>query len=197
MASTRRLIHIPIIHTDVDLGSYREQVRRLHVTRYGASAWCDHVRRVDEFWRRLRERMLALPLDHSKVKLYQDGLPACGREREIVQELAGQGSKNHQLLLELVRKGATLVGSEDPSLLLQERDRLLREGLAGGRGEVRAPAHDELLERRDRYIAATIANTLDAGEAGILFIGALHRVVEKLPSDIEVEELAGRRIRRR
>lgn len=188
--AVRKLIYIPIVHTAADLGSQEEVVREAHIARFGRASWLARMRAVEELWTRLRERVLALPLDYRAVRLYQDGLPACGKELEIVERLAGIGSRNHQLLLELIRKGATLMGTEDAALLLEERERFLRAGVAGG-----AAAHggisqyDELLERRDAYIARTIASTLQPGEVAMLFIGALHRVVERLPPDIQVERL--------
>jgi hypothetical protein len=43
-----------------------------------------------------------------------------------------------------------------------------------------------LLRRRDAHIAKRIFETLAEGETGILFIGAYHDVLSKLPADIEV-----------
>jgi pheromone shutdown protein TraB len=46
-----------------------------------------------------------------------------------------------------------------------------------------------LLRRRDRFIAATINETLEQNETGILFIGAYHNLIKRLPKDITVVEL--------
>jgi len=43
-----------------------------------------------------------------------------------------------------------------------------------------------VLEKRDRYIAAQIARTLDPGETGLIFLGMLHSLVGRLPRDIEI-----------
>ena len=40
--------------------------------------------------------------------------------------------------------------------------------------------------QRDASIASRIASTLTEGELGLLCIGALHRVAERLPKDIAV-----------
>ena len=45
------------------------------------------------------------------------------------------------------------------------------------------------LRRRDRFIIATIDETLGQNETGILFIGAYHNITRKLPKDIKVIEL--------
>jgi hypothetical protein len=176
----RKLFYIPIVHTPEDLGSHLAQVKREYIAKYGLSKWDNHVEAVDKFWRELKESLLSLSVDYTKMKLYQDGLPVFGREMELVEELAGNGNRNYQLLHELVKKGATIMGSEDPELLIQERDRLLKSGATA--------SYDDLMEKRDRYIAQRIDSTLKECEVGLLFIGALHKVTDKLPEDIQVQK---------
>ncbi len=119
-----------------------------------------------------------------------DGLPICGHELAIVHTLAAAGSSNHQLLLELVNRGAVLMGTEDPALLVQERERLRQQPTAEPTPESAAhPLYDALIGQRDAAIASRIAATLAAGELGLLFIGALHRVGQRLPADIAVYSL--------
>jgi hypothetical protein len=113
------------------------------------------------------------------VLIYQDGLPICQHELEIVRELAGAGSRNHQLILELIGQGATLMGTEDPQLLIREyhlqRSRLQPQ--PGGAPAAAAPDEAaELLELRDQSIARRIADTLPEGQVGLLFLGAAHRL---------------------
>jgi len=43
-----------------------------------------------------------------------------------------------------------------------------------------------LLDQRDTFIAQRINDTLNEGEMGLLFIGLLHKVEDKLPKDITV-----------
>ncbi len=45
------------------------------------------------------------------------------------------------------------------------------------------------MEKRDRFIAKTIGETLRNGETGVLFIGAFHDVTPYLAEDIHVEEV--------
>jgi len=127
-----------------------------------------------------------LEIDFHELKVYQDGLPVCGRELEIVQDLARQGSKNHQLLVELAERGATIMGTEDAQLLVEEYLRL-RDGLdADSETGDRVTPGEDLLHRRDLYVAKRIRETLRDGETGILFIGLLHEVDEKLCQDMEI-----------
>lgn len=126
------------------------------------------------------------------MRLYQDGLPQCGRETEIVTELAAAGSPNHGLLLALMKRGATLMGTEDPDLLLEEY-RLVQRVLAAKKPEevARIEAHEAtrsraLLARRDAHIAKRINQSLQPGETGILFLGMLHSLQPLLAKDIAV-----------
>ena len=213
----RELIRIPIVHTAVELGSLSDSVKRLHVQRRGRRAWEQHVQAIDELWSRFRQEVNALELDCSRVRLYQDALPCCGRELEIVRELAGRGSPNHQFLLDLVGRGAQLMGTEDPQLLIQEYEQMrqaLHSAEAGSRPRKRkgsggseqsrsgpaAPAgepgrtdtaSDQTLAARDRFIAGRICSTLQDGELGLLFLGAAHRVEHLLDPDIQVRVLRG------
>lgn len=191
----RTLIVVPIIHTEQDMGSLFEQVRQEYVQRYGSAKWDEHLKTVHEIWAGIRQMIEALELPYANVRLYQDGLPDCGREEEIVKEVAAQGSKNHQLLLALMEKGARLMGTEDSRLLVQEYH-LLRGALVasaatdkdrgGGQQEDRSRT---LLAERDRAIANRINTTLGAGEIGLLFLGLAHSVEPLLGADILVRHL--------
>jgi hypothetical protein len=115
-------------------------------------------------------------------------LPVCGHEQEIVSELAEAGSRNHRLLLNLQSRGALLMGTESPELLLEEYQ-LASAALAGRVSDAkirRDRLRDTLLERRDRYIADRINRTLGTGETGILFMGMLHEVARSLNADVLV-----------
>lgn len=186
----RQLIIIPIVHTPADLGSQQDRAREAYIARYGAQQWDQHLEMLAQLWHTIRQRVLALPVHCTTVRLYQDGLPICGHELAIVETLAAAGSSNHQLLLELVNRGAMLMGTEDPALLVQERERLGQQCTAQPTcGSAESPLYDALMAQRDAAIASRIAATLAAGELGLLFIGALHRVGQRLPEDIAVYSL--------
>lgn len=187
----RTLIVIPIIHTEQDMGSLLEQIKQEYVSRYGHEKWSEHLKSIDEVWTGIRQMIAALELPYASVRLYQDGLPLCGKEEDIVKDVAAQGSKNHQLLLELVAQGARLMGTEDPRLLLQEYQ-FHRSALDGGspdHGEQREQQSRRLLSERDRFIAERIHTTLSAGEIGLLFLGLAHSVAPLLHADILVRHL--------
>jgi len=75
------LIHIPIIHTQADLGCLKESVQRATIRKIGRQAWKRHVALIDEMWTRIERVIGGLSLRYDKVRLYQDGLPVCGRLR--------------------------------------------------------------------------------------------------------------------
>jgi hypothetical protein len=191
----RTLIYVPVVHSEVDLGSLAEELRRRFEEAFGAEAWQRRFASVEAMWEGLRRMLLALPLDFPRTRLYQDGLPVCGRESEIVRELSAGASRNHQLLAELMKRGATLMGTEDPELMIAEYRRIQKLVQAGREQapdslvlELRREG-EALLERRDAFIARRIDETLGAGETGILFLGLLHRVDELLDGSFEIQHL--------
>lgn len=187
----RTLIVIPIIHTEMDMGSLLEEIKQEYVTRYGHEKWTEHLKSIDEVWSGIRRMIAALDLPYASVRLYQDGLPDCGKEADIVKEVATRGSKNHQLLMELTEQGARLMGTEDPHLLLQEYQ-FLQGALGGGEQGHENQWEDQsrrLLAERDQFIAGRINATLLAGEIGLLFLGLAHSVEPLLDADILVRHL--------
>jgi hypothetical protein len=182
--TSRRLVHIPIVHAPEDLGSQFEAVRQAHLARYGIRSWQQHRAAVARYWGEIRQTVVRLPRPGRLIRIYQDGLPICGQETKLVCELAAAGSENHRLIVHLVAGGALLMGTEDPELLLQERRRWLQ---AGPSQPALDSSYDELMERRDVFIASRIGATLGPQpELGLLFLGALHRAMEKLAEDIQV-----------
>jgi len=200
MTSTtaRRLIWVPILHTQADLGSVSGAVKALYARKIGLKKWNRHVATIDEFWRRTHEGIqsaLGGDLDYGKVRLYQDGLPNCGHELRIVKDMIEAGSLNHQLLLELMEKGARLMGTESPELLIEEYELVrgvLKSLETSGKGTLnrqQASRSKDILRERDRYIAGRIADTLEPGETGLIFLGMLHRLQGLLPRDIRLSIL--------
>ena len=130
------------------------------------------------------------------IKIYQDGMFVDG---EMAMKLIGDGvksgSKNSEIVLNLINRGAILVKTEDFKLVKAEYDGLqlilksksnIKKLIQLVRYKILKPI---LLRKRDRFIAATIDETLEPDETGILFIGAYHKVIRKLPKGITVIEL--------
>jgi hypothetical protein len=182
-------MYIPIIHTQADMGDLGASLQRIKTNNFGRRRFIQSAELVDRMWQEIEQTVERLPIGADTTRVYQDGLPVCAHEERIISELAEAGSRNYKLLLDMESRGAMLMGTENPELLVEEYQLAvtgLNSGGAGGKRqrELRSAA---LLEKRDRFIAARINSTLQPGETGILFLGMLHAVQPYLDSDIEIE----------
>jgi pheromone shutdown protein TraB len=92
-------------------------------------------------------------------------------------------------------QGAQLMGTESVALLREEYA-LVKQAVTdqvNSVGAIGRPSsrtgdnyYEVLLEKRDRFIATRIADTLQQTETGLLFIGMLHSVETYLPDSIVV-----------
>lgn len=177
------------------MGSMAEPLKREFIQKFGQAKWKMHVRAIDDFWTGIRRKTSELKVNPHRLRIYQDGIPICGRELEIVREVSRLGSKNHQIVLELIEKGASLEGTEDPKLLVEEY-RFVKELTAITDSEKKKqaieqarPFRDKLLVKRDRFVAKRIHETLQPNETGLLFSGIEHRIDKYLPKNIKVSFL--------
>lgn len=187
----RRLIYVPIIHTDPDLGQLAEGVTEQAKEGVGSDNWQKHKHLVRRYWAEIENYWIKKKV--AGVKIFQDGLAANGEVgRRIVKELANKGSINHRVIERLEKKGAKLVKTEDPEFLKEEyfltRELIKKKSFLGGifsylRYKLRK---DKLLKERDAYIVKRINESLEEGETGICFLGAYHQVLPDLASDIMV-----------
>jgi hypothetical protein len=190
----RTLIYVPIIHTGADLGSIAEDVAKRGIAYLGEEIWIKHRKTVDSFWDAISDYFDSL--DVKGMKIYQDGMVGEGEVgKKIVEDTAKAGSKNYQLVSRLLEKGAVLVKTEDFKLVKQEYDRLLaitqakstlRKVMAFLRYKL---VKTILTNKRDAFIAKRIDETLGSDEKGILFIGAFHKIKNRLPESIQVREI--------
>ena len=187
----RKLIYIPIIHTEADMGRLSGPVRRAALQKLGLRGLKNKANLIDKIWTVIEKTIEGLDLSFEKVRLYQDGLPVCGNESGIVADLAAE-SRNHRLLMRLMDKGAVIMGTESPELLLEEYELAKKIFTAGGDLKSlkieahQKPVSDSLLKRRDQFIADRINDTLCPGETGILFLGMLHSLGHLLDEQIKV-----------
>jgi len=88
-----------------------------------------------------------------------------------------------------------LIKTEDPVLVKQEYAYIAKiaHSKSPKEKEVWAlrykVAQGRLLRQRDDFIAKRIKGTLGEGETGVLFIGAYHDILSKLPDDIQVVQI--------
>jgi hypothetical protein len=192
----RTLIYVPIIHAESDLGTMADDVRaQFEALRETHGGWERRAAAIDGMWDGIRAKLGALTIDWRRTRVYQDGLPVCPFEAQIVQDLAAKGSRNFQLLLELAARGATLMGTDSLELLVDEYrrvQRLVQAARDGAVEETPAELHGhaaDTLRQRDAFIAQRIDGTLQEGETGLLFLGLLHRVDELLAGKFQVQHL--------
>lgn len=192
----RRLFVIRIVHTSADMGSMSEGLIKEGIAKLGREKWLENQKKIESFWNEVEKEIESLNLDYSRTRIYQDGLP-CGGELglRIVRETADKGSRNYQIVRNLIEKGATIEATESPELLRKEYEHI-RAIVNATSGKEKAEAErryeqikDDLMRERDEYIANAIDITLKDSETGVLFIGAAHNVVLKLPKDIEIISL--------
>jgi len=180
-----------------DLGEISSKVSEKGIAHIGEGLWAAHMKTVDGFWFVLADFFGRI--EAKGLKIYQDGMLANGDiGRRIVDDAVRKGSRNFEIIADLMKRGALLVKTEDIGLLKRERDLLHSLGRARTFGERLINflkyrlARNGLLRARDRFMAERIDKTLAVGETGVLFVGAYHDVRRWLPADIEVIEIKDR-----
>ena len=190
----RKLIYVPIIHMSADLGSIADHVDKRGIAGFGEEFWTRHRETISGFWDSINNYFANLEV--ADFKIYQDGLVADGEVgQRIVEEGIKAGSKNYEIIDDLVKRGAILVQTEDFPLVKEERDRIVR--ITQAKSTTRKIAafikyklvKNKLLKKRDNFIAKRIDETLKDGEKGILFIGAFHNVKKRLLGSIHIREI--------
>lgn len=187
----RRLIYVPIIHTEPDMGRLVEGIEERAKAVVGGTRWEQHKEVVRLYWQEIARYWEGK--DVTGCKLFQDGMPIDGAVGEkIVKSLADEGSINHKILEQLMQRGARLVKTENPDLLKEEyaltKELVQRKSLLGSLDALLRYRRrkDSLLKARDTYIIKQIKEGLDEGETGICFLGAYHQILPYLPPDIEI-----------
>ncbi len=150
---------------------------------------------ITDMWRGISQKISETNIPSRAFRIYQDALPVCGMERSIVEKLASQNSLNHQLVLELLNKGARLEGTEDPDILLEESDSLGKLLQSTGQknnlaalAEYRAKS-SQVMEKRDAFIAGRIRSTIQPGETPLIFMGVRHKLEQLLETNFIVAYL--------
>jgi len=190
----KKLLYVPIIHMEADLGSVAPIIDQRSSQMCGRERWNQHKKAVSSFWDSIANYFDRL--SPSNLKIYQDGLMIDGKlGKKIVEEGVKKGSKNYQILLRLMEKGAEIRKTEDIHLLKKEYDSLIKLS------QTKSPIEktlayigyklrkNPLMEKRDKFIAERINETLKDGEIGVLFIGVHHNVLPQISQDIIIQEV--------
>jgi hypothetical protein len=187
----KKLYLVPIIHMSADMGSLASALSEYATAKLGQKMWQKHKEIVSGFWNSIARFFDSMNVNGFKI--YQDGLVANGEEGlMIVRQGVKEGSRNYEIILGLVQRGAIIVRTEDITLAKKEYSFITKMAQARSLRQ-RATVtlrykldREKILRQRDNFIATRIKETLKEGETGILFIGAYHDVVARLASDISV-----------
>jgi len=192
----RKLIYVPIIHSAADMGSLGKAMRHTEVSDSGASRFEKHKQTIDGYWQVIEAYFDSYNFENTNLKVYQDGMFLEGdMALRIIKDGISAGSKNSTIVLNLIQRGATLMQTEEIKLVMDEYNAIqamlksknpLNKIFYLLRYKLLKPL---FLKRRDRYIAQRIAASLAPKETAVLFIGAFHHIIQKLPKDISVIEL--------
>lgn len=193
----RKLIYVPVIHMESDLGGAASAIESKSASLCGEERWAKHKETVVKFWDSMADYFAAV--DATNLKIYQDGLVTGGAlGTRIIEEGARRGSKNHQIILNLMRNGAEIRKTEDPYLLKEEYQYIA--GFTHSKSATEQTTDNanyklrknQLTKERDKFVAKAIHETLKEGETGVLFMGSYHNVLPYLPRDIMVKQVKDR-----
>ncbi|MEY3760516.1 MAG: hypothetical protein RIR39_2007 [Pseudomonadota bacterium] len=185
MEDLKRLIYVPILHAQDDSKHKASSLPKNQKMANELSA-------IDEMWAGIAAKIEGLNLPWKQIRIYQDGAPVCGNELTLAKRLAESGSPNFSFILDLINKGATLEGTEDMDLLIQEYDllnKLLMKSSGTNQKAMNAEYQTksrELIALRDQFILNRITDTLKKDELPIVFMGVMHRLDKMLEKDFLV-----------
>lgn len=192
MKDIRRLIYVPILHAREGSGHTNSIQQGNEKSDLKGGEIESRLSTVGEMWEGIATKIRGLNLPWNQIRIYQDGLPVCGNELEIVTRLAEGGSPNFLTVLDLIQKRAKLEGTENIDLLMREYDllnNLLLKNPDKDRTESIAEYQvksRELLALRDEFILKRITSTIQNGELPIVFMGVMHRLDKILEKDFLV-----------
>ncbi len=187
MNNIRSLIYVPVLHTQKESGEILLSLKGDESEKPADASSAEQEKSVKEMWDGIYEKIQNTHVSYPTMRIYQDAMPVCGREKEIAETLAQKASRNHRLIMDLLKNGASLEGTEDPNLLIEEYDNLSRLiGKAGASVQSYRDALNQyrekgakLMKQRDAFISERIKSTLKEGETPLVFMGVRHEL-EKL-----------------
>jgi hypothetical protein len=179
---------------NADLGSIAKQFDKRGIAGFGDEFWTKHKETISGFWDSIEKYFSSLEVNNFKI--YQDSLIADGEiAQRIVEDAVKASSKNYEIIADLIKKGATLVQTEDFALVKKEMNKIVK--ISNAKTIVTKIAafllyklsKNKLLIKRDKYISKRIDETLKQNETGILFLGASHDIISILPDNIQLVEV--------
>ena len=178
------------------MGSLKFELGKTTESLLGEDLRKKHVNTINAYWDSIAYYFKNLDYTVKGVKLYQDGMFAQGdAAMKILEAGIEAGSKNSEIVLNLIMRGSILLKTEDYGLVKKEYDWI--QSLIKPANNLKLFYNLLLysifktsnLRKRDEFIAGRISETLRLNETGILFLGAYHNITGLLPKDIEKIEV--------
>jgi hypothetical protein len=190
----KKLLIIPVVHNEEELGSLKENISRLKEEKLGAEEHKRQVEQVHEFWENVSALISEIMqiTDPEKIQVYQDGLPAGGElGKKIVYECAGNKITNYRIIAGMLDRGAEIEQTESPRYIKEEYE-IIKKIFSAESAEEQKRMSLQYTERlhelgilRDKYIADRINTSLKDGFTGVIFIGATHNIIPNLSKNID------------
>lgn len=187
---------MPIIHSYADMGSLAKELNRESASVVGEENWHKHIDLVNDYWNEIASYFENFDFHDKIIKIYQDGMFVDGEAAlNIINEGINSGSKNSEIVSKLIRRGAILIKTEDFKMVKNEYDGF--QSILKSKSNIQkifSLLRYKILKgfyllSRDKFISGRIAETLNQNETGILFIGAYHNIIKRLPKDVTVIQL--------
>lgn len=193
------LYYVPIIHSVEDYGSLGPLIKNAFVGQGGEATFDLLQKNINGFWKIAEERIERAIPEARGLIIYHDGFPVGSKEKILA--LFGHMCQDHpkspnfRLVRNLLDKGATLEGTEDMNLVIEQLQLYQRAAEVVSPGEQKkilsanAARSREIMKLRDTFIAKKINDTLRGDKKGILFLGRDHDVIselKKLPGKVTI-----------
>lgn len=190
----KKLLIIPIIHSEEELGSLKDQISGIKEEKLGHEEHKKQIEEVQRLWKEIAAIISEIMqiIKPEMIQIYQDGMPVGGETgKKIVFECAANRSINHIILAEMINSGAEIEQTESPQYLKKEYE-IIKEIFSAKSPEEQnklSQRYREILHglsiKRDRFIAERINSSLKEEHTGILFIGATHNITQNLSDEID------------
>jgi hypothetical protein len=88
MSDARALIYVPVLHTQKEAGEISLSLKGDEVEKPAGTSSDEQEKSVKEMWDGIHEKIQNANISCSTMRIYQDAMPVCGREKEIAEKLA-------------------------------------------------------------------------------------------------------------
>ena len=88
MTNIRSLIYVPVLHTQKEAGEILLSLKGDKPQIPGDTSLAEQEKSVKEMWDGIREKIQNTNISCPTIRINQDAMPFCGREKDITKKLA-------------------------------------------------------------------------------------------------------------